>query len=338
MALKKLTIVGGGLAGLALGIALCRRSIPVQLLEASAYPRHRVCGEFLSGIHSEELVGLGIEDLFVHAARSRETIWFDGPRAILRATLPEAAYGLSRFQLDSGLAQRFIALGGQLRTGVRGGDDPAEGTVHASGRPQRDSPWIGLKAHFGEFPLCADLEIHLADGGYVGVTRVEGGRVNVSGLFRRKTPLNGGPRMFTQAVAEAGLGQLAARLESAQMDRASLKGVSRFHLGWQIQRGAAVCIGDAAALIPPFTGNGMTMALQSALLAVEPLAHWSRGECGWESVGRAIRQAQSGMFSTRLRWAHAMQKVLFQPLGRRICAALIARQWISFETFYRKLR
>jgi 2-polyprenyl-6-methoxyphenol hydroxylase-like FAD-dependent oxidoreductase len=43
------TIVGGGLAGLTLGIALRQHNVPVQLHEAGHDPRHRVCGEFTSG-------------------------------------------------------------------------------------------------------------------------------------------------------------------------------------------------------------------------------------------------------------------------------------------------
>ena len=47
--MKPVTIVGGGLAGLTLGIALRENSVPVHIYEAGTYPRHRVCGEFISG-------------------------------------------------------------------------------------------------------------------------------------------------------------------------------------------------------------------------------------------------------------------------------------------------
>src|SRR5579859_7167742 len=46
---KTITIIGGGLAGLALGIDLRQRNVPVTIQEAGDYPRHRVCGEFISG-------------------------------------------------------------------------------------------------------------------------------------------------------------------------------------------------------------------------------------------------------------------------------------------------
>jgi 2-polyprenyl-6-methoxyphenol hydroxylase-like FAD-dependent oxidoreductase len=55
---KPITIVGGGLAGLTLGIALRKREIPVTVFETGNYPRHRVCGEFISGR------GLEILDIF----------------------------------------------------------------------------------------------------------------------------------------------------------------------------------------------------------------------------------------------------------------------------------
>jgi menaquinone-9 beta-reductase len=305
----------------------------VLVLEAAAYPRHRVCGEFISGVQAHELAALGIEDLFTEAARHRETAWFDGSRPMLRATLPEAAYGLSRHRLDAELAERLVALGGELRIGERHRNDAAEGTVLATGRPQRDSPWLGLKAHFHNLALSADLEIHFGQAAYVGLTRVEDDRVNVSGLFHRTSAVKGEASALIQAVADAGLSELATRLLGARMDGGSLKGVNRFYLGWQ-----AVRVGDAAAMIPPFTGNGMTMALQSALAAVEPLSAWSRGECSWSDARATIHRCQAQRFGSRLRWARALQALLMHRFGRRLCAAAIQRRLVSFDTLYRKVR
>jgi 2-polyprenyl-6-methoxyphenol hydroxylase-like FAD-dependent oxidoreductase len=45
---ESVTIVGGGLAGLMLGIGLRQRGVPVTVWEAGRYPRHRACGEFIS--------------------------------------------------------------------------------------------------------------------------------------------------------------------------------------------------------------------------------------------------------------------------------------------------
>src|SRR5215469_18650464 len=67
MAEKPITIVGGGLAGLSLGIGLRNRGVPATILEAGTYPRHRVCGEFISGRGQTVLSKLGVSQS-VHKA------------------------------------------------------------------------------------------------------------------------------------------------------------------------------------------------------------------------------------------------------------------------------
>ena len=111
--MNTVTIAGGGLAGLSLGIALRNHDVPVRLIEAGSYPRHRVCGEFISGVSDGELQSLGIADLFQEAQRHRGTSWHEGDRELLRASLPDDARGLSRYRLDALLAQRLTALGGE---------------------------------------------------------------------------------------------------------------------------------------------------------------------------------------------------------------------------------
>ena len=333
---RPLTIAGGGLAGLSLGIALRSRGVPVRIVEAASYPRHRVCGEFISGIADAELDALGIRDLFASAQRHTSTAWFDGERPMWSRTLPSPAYGISRHFLDAALAGRFVALGGELRCGERF-EGAGEGIVWAAGRPKQASDWLGLKAHFEGLALSADLEIHLKDGGYVGLTRVEDGRVNVCGLFRRREAAGGGHALIA-ATRDAGLVRLAARLGAARPVEGSLKGVSHFSLGWQRERDdGRVTLGDSAAMIPPFTGNGMTMAFQSALAATEPLVRWSEGG-EWSDSAAEIRVAHRRLFARRLGWARFFQSVLLNRFGRKLAVMMLASGAIRFDTLYRKVR
>src|SRR5215831_5087085 len=158
--MKPITIIGGGLAGLTLGIGLRRKGIPVTVLEAGEYPRHRVCGEFISGRGQEVLGRFGLlEETKERSGTSARTAAFVignkcGP---LRA-LNQPAICISRFKLDALLAHRFQVLGGELRMNTRAAlDRMGEGFIRATGRrpaPVNDDwMWYGLKIHAKEFLL-----------------------------------------------------------------------------------------------------------------------------------------------------------------------------------------
>src|SRR5438552_3679963 len=166
--LKPITIVGGGLAGLSLGIGLRRRGIPVTVWEAGHYPRHRVCGEFISGGGQDSLKRLGIWDSIVQAGgtMARTAVFFSTKIHSPVRPLPQPALSISRLVLGALLAESFESLGGDLRQHERwAGKDFGAGIVRASGR--RSKPiengwrWFGLKIHAQNVPLSADLEMHV---------------------------------------------------------------------------------------------------------------------------------------------------------------------------------
>src|SRR5262245_65586909 len=101
--MKPITIIGGGVAGLSLGLGLRQRSIPVRVLEAGEYPRHRVCGEFLSGSGVETLDRLGLLRSLESgdAVAGRSVAFFDGGRCLGTRALPTQALCISRHVLDS---------------------------------------------------------------------------------------------------------------------------------------------------------------------------------------------------------------------------------------------
>ncbi|HSU55416.1 MAG TPA: FAD-dependent monooxygenase, partial [Candidatus Dormibacteraeota bacterium] len=260
---KPITIVGGGLAGLTLGIGLRQRGIPVTVWEAGTYPRHRVCGEFISGRGQDALRRLGVLEPLIAAGAipACSAAFFNQYTASPIRHLPNSAYCISRFTLDQLMAQRFLELGGCLNQDHRlRGETEAEGLVFATGRRPQPTEngwrWFGLKAHARNIQLHADLEMHALPSGYVGLCRLKGDEVNVCGLFRKKA---GADSSFSWQEMLHGPSEsiLHSRLAEAVFDESSFCSVA----GLSLYPRRAVdhvecCVGDALTMTPPVTGNG----------------------------------------------------------------------------------
>jgi menaquinone-9 beta-reductase len=336
---EEITIVGGGLAGLALGIGLRQRGVPVTVREAGNYPRHRVCGEFISGDGLGSLDRLGLlEVLRGSGARGATRAAFHSESSrIAEGPLPTPALCVSRFVMDERLAREFQRMGGDLRTGSRWTGAYGPGIVRAGGRrtePAADG-WrlFGLKAHARGVALEADLEMHFTPSGYVGLCRVADDTVNVCGLFRSRRPVPDLAERWRNWLGGPEGSALRSRLAGARFDGDSFCSVAG--LGMRPRRAAdrtECSVGDALTLIPPVTGNGMSMALESAELAVGPLARFSRGEIGWNEAQGILAAACDQRFAPRLRWAGWLQRALFFPPARRtllILARCSGRVWQS---------
>lgn len=332
---RSVEIIGGGLAGLALGLGLRAHRIPVTIHEAGAYPRHRVCGEFIAGLDRETLRIPGLSEALARALPARTVAWHESGRIAARHTLPETALCLSRHRLDTELADAFVRSGGKLRLGSRLPPDPRPGRVLACGRRANTaSPWIGRKQHFQGLELSDDLELHLGRRAYAGLTRIEGNMVNVCGLF----PRAGAPQDMIGHIRACGLPALADRLSMARPIPGSGCAVAGldYHVRGMSSRGA-IMLGDRNGLIPPFTGNGMTIALQSAATAIPHIVAWTRGTADWNETSIRIGRELGRRFNRRIRWARRLHPWLLQPGRRRIVRGLLSCGLLPLDALYRVL-
>lgn len=329
---RVITITGGGLAGLSLASALRLRDVPVTVIEAGNYPRHRVCGEFISGVSRTTLENLGIARLFDDARSHHSVAWFENAKLIHRDCLKDSAMGISRYLLDDRLFHHVKSLGAVVNTGARGTPLPGEGAIWTAGRKPENGPWIGLKAHVRGLPMSADLEMHAGSNGYAGLAGVEDGWTNVCGLFRIDRSIKAAPAdILTAYLVAGGSNDLAARLSDCEWRDGSHRAVAGFHLGRQIPTPGLLALGDAESMIPPFTGHGMSMAFQAAELAADPLAEWSEGEKSWQETANRIRTLLTRRFKRRLAISGLLHPLLLERRGRNLIRALASAGILPFQ-------
>ncbi len=335
----EITIAGGGLAGLALATALRLQQVPVTVLEAGNYPRHRVCGEFISGVSENTLAVLGITDSFAGALRHRSLTWYQNGQQIYRDQLPNPAFGISRYRLDERLREHLEALGGTVITGMRAQPTANEGFVWTAGRRPVKGQWIGLKAHIRHLPTSAGLEMHTGNNGYAGLVAVEDGWTNVCGLFQiNRSLLASGSDLLPAYLEAGGNRQLAAMLRDSEWRAGSFSAVAGFQLGRQASLPGLLVLGDAESMIPPFTGNGMSMAFEAAECALAPLVAWSRGEQAWQHCVNCARTAVTRKFKRRLAAAKLLHAVLLNSNGRSLLHSLAAARLLPFQPILQLVR
>jgi flavin-dependent dehydrogenase len=294
-------VLGGGVAGCAASIALARKGHSVRLIERDMTSRHKVCGEFLSGEALEDLSALGI-NVAALGAVPIDHVRLAAARRAAEAPLPFPAASLTRKALDAALIAEAIGAGVNVERGrtvqllartstqawqvtLEDGTTREAPTVFlATGkhdirghkRPDDPQRWVAFKMYFRLAPdqveqLAGASELMLYPGGYGGIQPVEGGLANLCCVVQQKHLAKGG-HLWTKFLAKTqqDCPHLAMRLAGAEplLD----KPIAITHIPYGFLRGnteeGLYCIGDQAAVIPSFTGDGISIALHTARCAV----------------------------------------------------------------------
>ncbi|HEV2214608.1 MAG TPA: FAD-dependent oxidoreductase, partial [Terracidiphilus sp.] len=209
-------ILGGGVAGCAASIALARSGRRVTLIEREVAPRHKVCGEFISGEALEDLSALGIDVASLGAVPINLVRLAAAMRAA-EAPLPFPAASLTRKTLDTALIARAIDAGVRIERGrtvqtlSRTADNLWQATLDdgttreaptaflATGkhdlrghaRPEDPQRWVAFKMYFRLAPaqaaeLARASELMLYPGGYGGIQPVEDGIANLCCVVQQR--------------------------------------------------------------------------------------------------------------------------------------------------------
>lgn len=296
-------IVGAGPAGSAAAIRLALAGTPPRLIDQQTTPGDALCGGFLSWATIAQLADIGLTTGHLGGHRITQVALFAGKREE-RLDLPAPGMGLSRHRLDSLLRAAAQKAGAQLLIGRATLLSPTDLTLddgepvpwdslflatgkhdlRGAGRPHGgDDPELGLRLKLDAHPALHDLigdriELHMMDGGYVGILLQEDGRANICMAVRKSRLAAAGGRpiaLFHQLANQSPA--LAARLADLPADP-RIDAIGHVPYGWRARDSwpGLYRLGDQAAVIPSLAGEGIGIALASAQRAVQR----------WQTEGR----------------------------------------------------
>jgi flavin-dependent dehydrogenase len=365
------TVIGGGVAGSVAAALLAQGGLRVLLLDKGVLPRRKVCGEFLSPEGAAVLRRLGAwPQLEACRPPLLHTLALSASRYEARCRLPVPGWGASRWTLDRLLWEHAQAAGaaawprspvreveGEHGRGFTLAVEPlgqpvqplhARAVLCAAGRHWRGgrrstagaAQFVGLKTLLPAIELEGRVELHTVRHGYCGLAAVDGGATTLCCWLRAAALRRAGgtPERFLAAAVRQNA-QLASRLARLSHRAGPWTAVS-FRQGQPaapVQRGIWH-IGDSAATIAPFTGDGMGMAMQAAELAAGLLLAAFRGELAWEEAAAEYERRWRRAFLPRLRWGRRLETLLLQPgLATLACLAL---RWLPalLPLLYRRTR
>ncbi|MFO7322895.1 MAG: FAD-dependent monooxygenase [Chloroflexota bacterium] len=346
-------VVGGGLAGCAAAMTLARRGARVVVAERLAYPHDKVCGEFLSPECADRFGQLGVsERVAALRPPALDAAVLSSPGGVIwTARFDRPGMGISRRALDALLADAARAAGADVCeravvTGISGNLDAGfEASIRAGAGEQRwkarvvigahgkrssfdralgrrflrvRQPFVGLKAYFDGPPLAGQVHLHAFPGGYCGLAPVETGHTNVCLLVRQaQFAAAAGPRgdieSFVRWMARQNV-LLGDWLGSAR--RVSERWLSISQVPFMPKPaldGDVLMAGDAAGMIAPLAGNGMSMALDAGMMAADYSAALLDARLTPSDVRRGYADAWRRRFGNRLRLGRALQAALLRP-------------------------
>ena len=327
-------IVGGGLAGLTSAIHLSKRGKQVLLIEKNEYPKHKVCGEYISNEVLPYLNSLGVDPISEGAKKITKVHISTIKSNLIKGELPLGGFGMSRYFLDDLLVKKARLNGVQiLKDNVdsinfkkesftivtkSSGVFQSKITIGAFGKRssldqkmnrkfiKKKSPYLAIKIHVkGLFPENL-VALHNFKGGYCGVSKVENNAINVCYITEyRSFKKHKNITDFQEQVVFKNEHLKKIFKESTPVFEKPLT-ISQvsFQTKNPIENHIIMC-GDTAGMIHPLCGNGMGMAISSARLASMRILQFLNGEIKTrENLEKQYFRDWNKEFKIRLKTGH----------------------------------
>jgi flavin-dependent dehydrogenase len=311
-----LIVIGGGPAGCSAAITAAVAGARVLLLERAKFPRHKVCGEFVSAEALgllDSLLAASFRPLIENAPRiSRARIFSDD--AEVRAEITPPAASIARFDLDEAQWNSAIHKSVDARNShavhkiervsasaavtffvvaTANGRFRSKALINATGRwsfltstatrrRRSKEPWIGIKGHFRESTQADSVDLYFFPGGYCGVQPV-----TMSGEADSIVNACAMVRADVARTLEEVLQQQPWLKKRSANWKAIMEPITTspliFHPPEPVQDDM-LQVGDSATFVDPFIGDGISLALRSGHLAARSLQPFFEGRLSLQQV------------------------------------------------------
>ncbi len=333
-------IVGGGLAGLSLSIQLVRKGYRVCLFEKEVYPFHKVCGEYISMESWDFLLRLGLPLENWNLPTIHKLLITAPNGESISETLPLGGFGISRYKLDAAMADIAKSAGVDLFENTKVYDIVFENGNHQiqtseslfttkiacacyGKKGNLDVKWkrhflqqdeaqnyVGVKYHVQADLPTEEIALHNFHGGYCGISKIEDDKYCLCYLTGSENLKN---NQQSIAVMEEKilkqnpeLRKLLDRVVVLYKEPLTISQIS-FARKTQIEQ-HVFYVGDAAGMITPLCGNGMSMALHGSKIAAEIIPSYLENLITREEMEKKYQKKWNRQFAARLRTGRLIQR------------------------------
>lgn len=340
-------IVGGGLAGLSLSIQLANKGHKVALFEKEKYPFHKVCGEYISmeSWPFLERLGLPLSGLNLPLIK---TLQLTAPNGSMFTTnLPLGGFGISRYAIDKMLADIAVSSGVHLFQETRVDDVVFENDASsiqyssaASGksvatakiccgsfgkRSNLDIKWkrdfaiksdskannyVAVKYHVQtQWPYSA-IGLHNFLDGYCGISKIEDNKYCLCYLTTAENLKRNGnsiPQMERDVLYQnPHLKKIFSNSKFVQDFPIAISQISFDKK--ELVENRILMVGDAAGMITPLCGNGMSMAMHGSKIAAQCVDDFLLGNYARPTMELNYRNQWENLFQSRLKTGRVLQR------------------------------
>lgn len=335
-------VIGGGLAGLTLSIQLAKQGYAVILLEKEQYPFHKVCGEYIS-LESWDFLernGLPLSNMDLPIIKKLLVTAPDGKA--LSVGLPLGGFGISRYEIDNRLKKIAEQAGVTVIENCRVDDVLFEnerfsvytltGTVTCKTccgsfgkRSNLDIKWkrpfisktgnklqnlVAVKYHIKTSFPADTIALHNFKNGYCGISKIEEDRyclcylTNADNLKQSNHSIAEMERKILSKNPE--LKNILENSKKLYSQPLSISQVS-FQQKSQVEN-HVLLIGDAAGMITPLCGNGMSMAMHGSKIAAGLIDDFLQGKINRKQLEMRYRKTWIKVFGSRIRAGRVIQR------------------------------